>query len=138
MSRPLTARRAARIIAFLTLLVTFAGGTAIWLLDHEEFPDFGTSLWWALQTVTSVGYGDVVPEHVSGRLIGAFLMLQGIALLAVVVAAVTAALIEQARQRRADAMDPALSSRLERIDARLVAIEQALADRGSSERRPDA
>ena len=123
-SRPLTAGRAARIIAASTLLLTIAGGVGAWLIDRQDFGSLGDALWWACQTVTTVGYGDVVPEHVAGRLIGVALMLQGIALLTVIIAAVTATLIEQARQRGSTAQDPLLA-KLERIESRLEAIERA-------------
>ena len=125
---PLTARRAAHIIVWLTILVTIAGGFAIWLLDHREFPDLGESLWWSLQTVTTVGYGDVVPEQTGGRIIAAIVMLQGIALITVVAASVTAALIEQARKRRPETDDED-AERLARIEERLGAIEAALSER---------
>jgi len=117
-----------------TLLVTLAAGTVMWLVDHREFPNLGTSLWWSVQTVTTVGYGDVVPSQVGGRIIAAVAMLQGIAFISVVTAAVTAALIEQARRRRGVADDSDVSPQLERIDTRLRAIESALA-RGSDPRQ---
>src|SRR5688500_9666715 len=99
LAEPLTAKRAAQIIMIATVLVTLAGGVLIWVLDHKEFPNLGTSLWWALQTVTTVGYGDVVPADTKGRIIGTVLMLQGIGFITVVAAAVTAMLIEQVRKR---------------------------------------
>jgi voltage-gated potassium channel len=126
--KPLTARRAARLIMSATLLITLAAGTLMWLVDHREFPDLGTSLWWAVQTVTTVGYGDVVPSQTGGRFIGAVAMLQGIAFITVITAAVTASLIEQARRRRGITADSDLASQLERIDRRLRAIESALAE----------
>ncbi len=125
LERALTPRRAAQIIVALTLTVTIIGGVLIWLIDHDEFPDLGTSFWWSLQTVTTVGYGDVVPEEASGRLIGAVLMLWGIGFISVVAAAVTASLIEQARGHR-DEQDSVQAAQLDRIEARLAAIERAL------------
>lgn len=122
----LTARRAARVIAVSTLLLTVAGGVGAWLVDRKDFDGLGDAMWWAVQTVTTVGYGDVVPEHVAGRLIGGVLMLQGIALLAVVTASVTATLIEQARQRR-QAPDAVLA-KLEQIESRLESIERRMRD----------
>jgi voltage-gated potassium channel Kch len=109
-----------------TLLVTLAGGFLIWLVDHKEFPNLGTSLWWSLQTVTTVGYGDIVPADTTGRIIGAVLMLQGLALITVVAAAVTATLIEQVRKRRNLDEDSATLVHLKRIEARLDAIESSL------------
>ena len=58
--KPITARRAAVIIATYTAFVTFAGGVVARPADRKDFDSLGDGLWWALQTVTTVGYGDVV------------------------------------------------------------------------------
>jgi len=132
----LTARRAVQIIVGTTLAITVAGGILVRLVDHKEFPDIGTSLWWALQTVTTVGYGDIVPKQTGGRVIGAVLMLQGIAFVTVITAAVTAALIERARRRRRNSDELAIADQLDRIESRLTAIERDLGSgtpRGSSD-----
>lgn len=65
----LTARRAAGIIAAYTVLVTVVGGILERVLDHQEYPTIGKGLWLALQTVTTVGYGDVTPQRSVGRFI---------------------------------------------------------------------
>jgi voltage-gated potassium channel Kch len=119
--KPLTPRRAARLIAAASLLLTLCGGLAAWLIDRDSVGSLGASLWWSLQTVTTVGYGDVVPSGTAGRLVGAVLMLNGIALLSVVTAAITAMLVEQARRRRAT--DEAVPATLERIESKLAEIE---------------
>jgi voltage-gated potassium channel len=124
--RPLTAQRAARVIAASTFVLTIAGGVGAWLVDRRDFDGLGDALWWAMQTVTTVGYGDVVPEHLTGRLIGVALMLQGIALLTVITASVTATLIEQARRRRSH--PDAVLDKLEQMEARLEAIEHGMRD----------
>ena len=123
LKRPLTARRAARIIAGVSVAMTVAAGIAVWLVDHEEFGSLNDGLWWALQTLTTVGYGDIVPENTTGRLIGAVLMLNGIALITVITAAVTAMLIEQVR-RRAPASEERLLAKLEQIETRLADMER--------------
>jgi voltage-gated potassium channel len=115
------------VIAASTFLLTIAGGVGAWLIDRRDFDGPGDALWWAVQTVTTVGYGDVVPEHVAGRLIGGALMLQGIALLTVITASVTATLIEQARRRRTET--DAVLAKLEQVESRLEAIEQAVRGR---------
>jgi voltage-gated potassium channel len=120
--KPLTPRRAAFIIAAFTVGFTVAGGVIAWALDREDFPSIGEGLWWALQTVTTVGYGDVVPENPQGRALAALVMLVGIAFVAVVTAAVTAALIESARRRMRGSQDAELAE----ISRRLAAIEAAL------------
>ena len=48
-------------LALTFVFLSLAGGILIKLADHENFPTFGLGIWWALQTVTTVGYGDVVP-----------------------------------------------------------------------------
>jgi voltage-gated potassium channel Kch len=62
----LSARRAAGIIAGFTLLITVVGGLLARLVDGQEFPTIGKGLWFALQTVTTVGYGDATPGSPAG------------------------------------------------------------------------
>jgi voltage-gated potassium channel len=129
--KPLTARRAAVIIASYTVLVTIAGGVIAWLTNREDFDSLGHGLWWALQTVTTVGYGDVVPTSGSGRVIGALVMISGIAFLTVITAAVTATLIEAARRRLPPPPDRELPAEFMReVTSQLSAIEARLDELG--------
>jgi voltage-gated potassium channel len=121
-----TARRAAAIIAGFTFLITVAGGILERVLDHSEYPDIGRGLWFALQTVTTVGYGDVTPRHREGRIIAAVLMLTAIGFLAVITASVTAALVESSRRRFAASTEAGVEDRLDEVSSRLARIEAAL------------
>ncbi len=122
----LTARRAAGIIAAFTVLITVAGGFLERVVDRQEFPTIGRGLWFALQTVTTVGYGDVTPKQPDGRFIGAVVMLTGIGFLAVITASVTASLIESSRRRFAAQSEVDAGRRLDEITQRLARIEAAL------------
>ena len=122
----LTARRAAGIIAGVTLLVTVVGGILERLLDHQEYPTFGKGLWFALQTVTTVGYGDATPERAVGRIIAGVVMLTAIGFLAVITASATAALVESGRRRFAAKSEQDMDQRLDEVNARLARIEAAL------------
>lgn len=104
----------------------------MWLLDHSDFPNLGLSLWWAVQTATTVGYGDVTPRTVVGRLVAAFVMLQGIALIAVVTASITSTFVARAQREfgKTSVGSEALTARLDEIDSRLEAIARALGDPG--------
>ena len=125
--KPLTARRAAVMIASYTAVVTLAGGLVAWLTDRKDFDSLGEGLWWALQTITTVGYGDVVPSRGTGRAIGAFVMISGIAFLTVITAAVTATLIEAARRGQSPPPDrEQLPEFMREVTARLSAIEARL------------
>jgi voltage-gated potassium channel len=126
--RELTARRSLEIIIGTTMAVTVAGGLTIRLLDHKDFGSIGEGLWWAVQTVTTVGYGDVVPHNAGGRVIATVVMLTGIAFISLITASVTATLVEQGRQRRQG--DDRVAAQLDRISARLEAIEARLEGRG--------
>ena len=113
-----------------TLALTVLAAVVAHFVDREDFPSIGISAWWAVQTLTTVGYGDFVPQNTEGRLIGTIVMLVGISFVAVVTAAIAAALIEAARARRSSSgaeRDP-LSPRLDEIIARLERLEQKLGD----------
>src|SRR5262245_1841329 len=99
LGRDATIVRAAATLALVTLLATAPGGSLMRFVSHEGFPTIGRGLWWAVQTVTTVGYGDAVPSTVFGRFVASFVMLTGIALIAVLTAVVTATFIESARRR---------------------------------------
>jgi voltage-gated potassium channel len=122
----LTARRAAAIIAGFTFLITVGGGILERVLDHKEYPTIGRGLWFALQTVTTVGYGDVTPGRTQGRVIAAVLMLTAIGFVGVITASVTASLVESGRRRFAAGSEADVGERLNEVTARLARIEAAL------------
>jgi voltage-gated potassium channel Kch len=120
--KPLTPWRAGRAIAAVTTVVTIACGLLMRLLDSSEFGTVGVALWWAVQTVTTVGYGDVVPHATAGRVVAAVLMLIGIGFLTVITATITAALIETFRRR----FGAPLEAKLDEVNARLERLEALL------------
>ena len=99
----------------------------IFVFDREDFPNLGVSLWWAIQTVTTVGYGDFVPHNTEGRIIGGLVMLLGVSLVAVVTASIAAAFVNAAKQRvLEDPEEHPLASKLDEIVERLDRIEAAV------------
>ena len=126
MREPPSLRNAAGVIVVATTLVVVGGGVVISLIDNEEYPDVGIGMWWALQTVTTVGYGDVTPKHVSGRLVGAALMLWGTAFIAIVTAVITSTFVARAsREYYAAQMKDAVSDR-ELMEQRFDELERKL------------
>jgi voltage-gated potassium channel Kch len=90
----------------------------------DDFPTYGRAFWWSVQTVTTVGYGDVTPESRAGQTIAAVLMVSAIAFISVLTAAISAGFVNRlAGKRRAE--EP-LFLALERIESRLELLEQAL------------
>lgn len=98
----------------------------MWLVDREEFPNIWLGLWWAVQTVTTVGYGDVTPTSPAGRVIAAVIMVSGIGFLTVVTATISAIFIESARRRLQVESEGRVHERLDGIAERLERIERAL------------
>jgi voltage-gated potassium channel len=127
---PVSVRGAVSVIVVATAVVVVGGGVAMRLLDHSEYESVWTGMWWALQTVTTVGYGDVTPEHVSGRIVGAFVMLYGIAFLTITIAAITSTFVARAeREQMEKSGDQArLESHLGDLSGRLERIEQSLGE----------
>jgi len=121
-----------RIVLYLggfTFALSLAGGVLMRTLDPESFPSIGQGVWWAMQTVTTVGYGDVVPANGWGKLLGGFVMVFGVTFLSLVTALVTSALITGEQRRRQAATDsehPAVLESLASIDARLESLERKL------------
>jgi voltage-gated potassium channel Kch len=129
LSEPPSVRGAAAVIVAATALIVVLGGVLIRVLDHKEYPDIWLGMWWALQTVTTVGYGDVTPKDASGRIVGAFVMLEGIAFLAIVTAAITSTFVARAAMESEAAEDSdarRVADRLDQLDARLDRIESLL------------
>jgi voltage-gated potassium channel len=117
-------RSAVLVVATATALVVLGSAAIAELLDGNEFGGFDEALWWSLQTVTTVGYGDVVPAGGRGRIIAGVVMLLGIAASAVLTAFVTSALFEAALRRHRGFDEHAIMERLDAIDARLSAIAE--------------
>jgi voltage-gated potassium channel len=101
--------------ATITLTVTVIGGLLIHWTDPSTFPNVGLGLWWAVQTTTTVGYGDIVPSSVAGRVIAAFVMLVGIGFITVSTAGITSAFLEAARRRRVVDADHPLASEVREL-----------------------
>ncbi len=132
--KPLTAARAAWIIASATVVITIVSGVLMHFTDEKSYPNVGDGLWWGIQTVTTVGYGDLVPTSTAGRLVAALVMVIGIGFLTVITAAITSTFIESARRRLEGTETDAVTAKLDQIAARLDAIEAGLKSIGGNER----
>src|SRR5215203_4698187 len=64
---------------FTIAVITVAYGVLMRIVDPHDFPSVGLAIWWAASTVTTIGYGDVVPTTGLGRFVAAGLMIFGFA-----------------------------------------------------------
>jgi voltage-gated potassium channel len=137
LSKPPTVRAAARIIVVATASVVVLGGILMRVFDHKEYDNVWVGMWWAIQTVTTVGYGDVTPAALSGRIIASFVMLEGIAFLAIVTAAITSTFVARATKQLQAGRDDEMTElhriekRFDQLDRRLDRLEAALRTRDS-------
>ena len=122
----ITVFRAGLGISIVTFAITIVSGVAMHWADKANFPTVGNGLWWAVQTVTTVGYGDLLPGNTAGKLVAVVVMLAGIAFISVLTASIAAGFFEAARRRIAASSEGPLAARLDRIDERLTAIEARL------------
>ncbi len=130
-ARAATPRGAAIVIATASTVMTVVAGLLMTVLDSENFPSIGSGLWWAVQTVTTVGYGDYVPTSLAGRLVASLVMLLGIGFLTVITASITSTFVARSRRDPSDA-DAAMTEQLRQLDSRLERIEAALSRSSSS------
>jgi voltage-gated potassium channel len=126
-AKGLRPRFAAYLIAAIWVVAVVIFGVVEHLIDPTTFPNIWLSMWWALQTVTTVGYGDVVPATTAGRVVASFLLLGGLSLLAVVTGVVTSAFVTQAQARRRAAEEDPLSVKLDELGRGLASVQAELA-----------
>ena len=120
-------RYAAFLIASVWVGAVVVFGIVEHLVDPESFPNVWLRMWWALETVTTVGYGDVVPADTSGKIIASFLLLGGLSLIAVVTGVVTSAFVAQAQaERQASGGDPVIE-KLDDLSRRLESVQEEVA-----------
>ncbi|MEY9950569.1 potassium channel family protein [Leifsonia sp. EB34] len=117
------------------VLLTYVGALAV--LDAEEnapganIKSFGDALWWAVVTITTVGYGDRYPVTMIGRLVAVGLMVGGVAVIGVVTASVASWLVEQVRTTTAKEVQAADTG----LEAKISELTELL--RRQEERRED-
>jgi voltage-gated potassium channel len=118
----LTLFRAVRMVATVALTLAFVAAILEMLVD-SGINGFNNAMWWAIVTVTTVGYGDVVPETTPGRLVAAALMLVGVSAIPIATSLVVSVFITrmQAKQHAQDAADRIeIVNRLDRIESLLT------------------
>jgi voltage-gated potassium channel len=126
-NRAVVSGRILPYLVFVTLLITVVAATVVRVFAHDEFDSFGEALWWAAQTVTTVGYGDVIPQTTLSKIVAVFVMFFGVAAVSIVTAIVTSAVMSssQARFPTEPSEDPHRDV-LERIERRLAELETKL------------
>jgi voltage-gated potassium channel len=106
---------ALRPLAIAAASITLGGAMLVWLAERKanvELSQFSEALWWAIVTVTTVGYGDITPITRMGRLVAVGLMLTGIGTIGLLASQVSTAII---RGGPTVASSPSIPSQLAKL-----------------------
>ncbi|MDA9732666.1 potassium channel family protein [Acidimicrobiaceae bacterium] len=85
-------RRLRTILAALIFFIFLFG--YLFYVSEPDVRNLGDGIWWALVTITTVGYGDITPVTTLGRVVASSLMLLGLGLIATITAIVSAKFIQ--------------------------------------------
>jgi len=134
-------RRVFPFLALSTLTVALLAGLVVTIIDKEDFPDYGTAVWWAIVTLATVGYGDVVPHTGWGRVVGSVVIIVGVTFIAFLTAVVTSLFVEEEQKTHRAASEDAqrayqdeMRRMLEAVSNRLATVETMLRDMQSQRR----
>jgi voltage-gated potassium channel len=133
--RLLTSRQGFRYVALATILLVMVTGFAISVADREEFSSPWVGMWWAVTTVTTVGYGDYSPHTAVGRVIASVLMITGIGFLSLLTAAIASRFVSQDSETEQSEVTEVLIV-LQRIEERLDRLEAHLSPAEGAPRSP--
>jgi voltage-gated potassium channel len=124
-------RQAMLWIVAIAVTVSLVGALVMYLSDDQAFPSFGLSVWWAIVTVSTVGYGDVVPDTGAGRTVASGLILFSMAFFPILTGLVTASLVSRAQmaaseqeERDARERQHELLTLLRSLDERVAKLER--------------
>ena len=119
-------RDAAIVVSAFWAVAVVLFGIVERLVDPTSFHNVWLGMWWATETVTTVGYGDIVPNQTAGKIIAGFLMLGGLSLISVLTAVITSGFVALALEHhRAGSEDP-VGQKLDEMTAELRAVSARL------------
>ena len=125
-ANPSSLRYAIAAIISVSVVLVVLGAVVIRIFDAGEYPTIGDSLWFTLQTVTTVGYGDDTPTTTIGRIVASVVMLISIGLITMITAVITSLFIHSIGERENQSERDATAESLARIEASLASTQERL------------
>ena len=107
------------------VIVIFMAGTMMAAID-PAIETAGDGIWWAWVTVTTVGYGDLVPSSMAGKIFASLVILLGLALFSLLTGAFAALFIEKQEEELLAAEQQAIITKLDELAERLDRMEEAI------------
>jgi voltage-gated potassium channel len=122
--KALTSGAAFRFVALITVFVVVVAGSVEAIVETKDFHhSTWQGIWWAVVTVTTVGYGDLAPTTVAGRIVAIVLMFVGIGFLSVLTATIASFFVKTERSEESDEILAALH----RVEGELAELRRQLA-----------
>jgi voltage-gated potassium channel len=132
-ARSIANRRVFPFLASVTVVLAVGVGLLVRAIAPRDFDSAGEGIWWAIVTLGTVGYGDVVPTSPWGRVVGGFVIIFGVTFLAFLTAVVTSMFVSNEQREEAargaalnEARQIELRAAFRRLEERLDAIEARL------------
>ena len=117
-------RYAAYLVVATWLIAIVVFGIVQRIADPHTYPTIWLAWWWAIQTVTTVGYGDVVPQQTAGKVVAALLMVGGLSFLSILTATITSMFVARRQETaRAQGEDPVMQELL-RLSDKIESLEE--------------
>jgi voltage-gated potassium channel len=123
--KAVASRRVFGYLAGATLTIGVGAGILVTIIDHQDFQTVGDGVWWAIVTLATVGYGDIVPHTAWGRVVGSVVIVVGVTFLSFLTATVTSMFVSADQDERAAEATTARAAR----EAETQAMLQQLLDR---------
>jgi len=131
--KAVASRRVFGYLAGATAIIGISAGVLVTIIDHKDFANVGDGIWWAIVTLATVGYGDIVPRTAWGRVVGSVVIVVGVTFLSFLTATVTSMFVSADQDERAATAAAERSSReaetqamLQQVLDRTAAIEAKL------------
>ena len=123
--RAVTTRRIFPILILVTAALGLLAGFIMTLTDRADFPNWGVGAWWAIVTIGTVGYGDVVPHSTWGRIVASIVILVGVTFISFLTATVTSYFVSAEQERAKEGEREERAAERTAFEASLRRIEEA-------------
>ena len=123
--KAVASRRVFGYLAGATAIIGIGAGVIVTIIDHKDFPTVGDGIWWAIVTLGTVGYGDIVPHTAWGRVVGSVVIVVGVTFISFLTATVTSMFVSADQDERSADADAARASH----EAKTQALLQEVLDR---------